>query len=106
MRLAGHFGNPCEPLGFGETWLKKLVMDERAEEDGIKQEVGPINGRIFVMSSAHAGSAAHTGPAASGEDGGVRGARAVFMARGTVSAAGFEAAHARAARLHSRHFGR
>lgn len=43
---------------------------------------------------------------AGGEDGWLCGAWAVILARGTMSAAGFEAAHARAARLYSRHPGR
>lgn len=81
-------------------------MAERDDEGGNTQEADPINGKVSGTSSLRAGSASHRGSEADSKDARVRGARAVLVARGTMSATGFEAAHACAARLHPGYLGR
>lgn len=81
-------------------------MAERDDEGGNTHEADPMNRKVLVTSLLRAGSAAHRGSEADDKDARVRGARAVFVARGTMSAAGFEAAHPCAAWLHPRYLGR
>lgn len=78
----------------------------RVEEGGTTLESDPINDKFFITRLTRAGSKAHVGPEAGGDDGRVCGAWAVFVACGTMSAAGFKAAYTCAARLYSCHLGR